>query len=99
MAFLNMSKEKIKYLTSEARHSSTGNKAQTCYVTGQTFTVKPSPTPSPSEGGAGSGGGRSKAGNPTYKPCLACNVEGTTDLTVTLHSMEKCDIWTNLSQK
>ena len=44
MSFLNKAKEKIKYLISEARHSSTGNKAQTCFVTGQTSTVKPSPT-------------------------------------------------------
>ena len=34
MAFLNTSKEKIKYLTSEARFSSVGNKDETCFVTG-----------------------------------------------------------------
>ena len=56
------------------------------------------------------GGGTGHAGNEasvkkkssesrTLFPCLACNVDGVTDLRATQHSMDTCDIWNGLSIK
>ena len=35
----------------------------------------------------------------SWNPCLACNVDGATDLRSTQHPMESCDVWKNLTQK
>ena len=34
-----------------------------------------------------------------WKPCLACNVDGATDLRAVQHGMEKCEVWNSLSLK
>ena len=34
-----------------------------------------------------------------WKPCLACNVDGATDLSTLEHPMENCEVWRSLNQK
>ena len=90
MEFLIDTKERIEYLTAENRQNvgvTAKSVTQTCYVTGLTLvTKKEEKDPKrPSER--------------NYKPCLACNVDGATDLTATHHSMETCAVWASLSVK
>ena len=41
----------------------------------------------------------SKSGVRGWKACLACNIDGATDLTTIQHPMESCDVWGLLSLK
>ena len=34
-----------------------------------------------------------------WKPCLACDIDGATDLRSTHHPMESCDVWKSLSRE
>ena len=62
----------------------TKSQTQSCYVTGVTSKVK---TDTQSNK------------NPFWRPCLACDVDGATDLESTQHSMENCEVWKSLSQQ
>ena len=93
MEFLKEAKDRIKRMTSDVR-SSTGQGSQATtshvnFVTGTADRVK-RPTPRSS---AHVSVGRD------WKLCLACNVDGATDLEVVQHGMEKCEVWNSLSLK
>ena len=93
MQFLDESKSMVKFLTSEAKTSSGAGKvhAQTCYVTGQTYTVKPSLTKEKAN--------KDNEGERTFLPCLACNVDGATNLEAATHSMDSCAVWNGFAMK
>ena len=93
MQFLDESKSMVKFLTSEAKTSSGVGKvhAQTYHVTGQTYTVKPSPTKEKAN--------KDNEGERTFLPCLACNVDGATNLEAATHSMDSCAVWNGFAMK
>ena len=96
LSFLKKSKTRIEYLTAESRQSSGGaarSVKQVHFVTGVTLVgnIPLSPKDPPA------GGKRDKARN--WKPCLACNVDGATDLTAVQHPMESCAVWDSFSLK
>ena len=82
MTFLSKKKKVVEYQLSDARNSSY-HKSQThsCYVTGVSAKVNNAPMDKVT----------------TWRPCLACNVDGATDLASTQHSMERCEVWGSLS--
>ena len=84
MSFLSKKKKVVEYQLSDARNNA-GFKAQTqsSYVTGLTTAVKVA----------------NKEKGSFWKPCLACNADGATDLASTQHSMENCEVWGSLSQR
>ena len=97
MTFLKESKDRIEYLTSDARQSSGGatrSVTQVNFVTGVTL-VGRSSVKEPQHGSRK----ERSTGKPYWKPCLACYVDGATDLTVVQHPMETCEVWGSLSQR
>ena len=46
-----------------------------------------------------SGGNPAKKKERHWKLCLACNVDGATNLSVISHPMESCSIWNSLSRE
>jgi hypothetical protein len=93
MTFLKLSKQRIEYLTADARQCSGGGIArsvtQVNFVTGvTTLVVKKSET---------NVGGRQN--DRSWKACLACDVDGATDLRATQHPMESCEVWNSLTVK
>ena len=76
---------------SRAAGSGSSGKAVTHCVTGMVNTPK---------GGTQGGGSPAKIKREVnWKPCLACNMGGATDLSVVTHPVESCSIWNSLSQK
>ena len=49
---------------------------------------------------AGENGGiKAKKKERQWRACLACNVDGATDLSVVCHPMESCSVWDSLQQR
>ena len=62
------------------------------YVVGATFTGKAEEKPFDRDG-------KKPRAERIWKPCLACDVDGATDLRSTCHPMETCSVWNSLTQK
>ena len=94
MDFLKKAKKRIEYMTSDSSQLSGGvskSITQMNFVTGTTLVTKP--------GTLRPGVDRKDDKRKFWKPCLACNVDGATDLSTLEHPMETCDVWKNLTQK
>ena len=91
MEFLVVNKKRIEYMTSDMRYSvqDGGNKSVTNmnFVTGVSATVAKSST-------LVSG---SKSSVRNWKACLACDIDGATNLAAVQHPMESCAVWNSLS--
>ena len=86
LSFLEESKEMAKYSLSEVR---SGNNAKShCFVTGRS-------RESDNKDRKNSGATNSEKVMP--HPCLACNVDGATDLNACQHSMDTCVAWGSLT--
>ena len=93
MKFLNKAKERIDYLVSQnAAGGCAKSTTQMNFVVGSTFTAK-----------AGeitvTGAGKKVKPDRFLKPCLACNVDGATNLTSIIHPMATCSVWNSLTHK
>ena len=96
LAFLKKSKARIEYLTADSRQSSGStvrSVTQVNFVTGVTLVGNTPFSPK----GPPAGDKKNSARN--WKPCLACNVDGATDLTAIQHPMEPCAVWDSMSLK
>lgn len=83
MEFLKAAKEMTKYCESLP----SGTSKQHCFVTGTVMTQN-------NKDNRGSLN-KNKASN--ILPCLACSIDGATDLNASLHSMSSCMVWNSLS--
>ena len=86
--FLKEAKERVEGLPSSLNLASGGgNKSDSHYnfVTGATTLSASQPLD------------RSKSASGDWKPCVARNVDGATDLTILQHPMESCNVWNSLS--
>ena len=88
MEFLVNAKERVEWQTTSLNDSGSGSvvKAVTNCVTGSISL--------PSN--AGGGKDRNKR---QWNPCLACNVDGATDVRSICHAVETCAVWNSLQQK
>ena len=81
-------------MTADARYSSGGgitkSVTQVNFVTGVTTHVV-----NKSEASVGV----RKVDRKPWKPCLACDVDGATDLRATQHPMEPCEVWNSMTLK
>ena len=95
MKFLAEHKKMVKYKFSEARQAAVGSKAQTqvCFVTGLSTKTKINPQTEKVPDNQQKQNFRFEV-----KPCLACD-DGATNVEVTKHSMETCEVWNSLKVK
>ena len=96
MEFLKKAKEKVKYNLSLP----TGAARTHCFVTGAVISNKQTDQKEikgPGDGKKKPGDGKKSGGN--VLPCLACNIDGATNLDACLHNMSSCLVWGNMSHK
>ena len=95
MKFLAEHKKMVKYKFSEARQAAVGSKTQTqvCFVTGLSTKIKINPQTEKVPDNQQKQNFRFE-----MKPCLACD-DGATNVEVTKHSMETCEVWNSLKVK
>ena len=84
MSFLKDAKEMTKYNISVA----SGSGKNLCFVTGTVLTQNNQQKQSDSSQRRGS----------SY-PCIACNIDGATDLSSCMHGMGSCLVWGSLSHE
>ena len=89
MKFLRKAKERVEgYSSSVARSSAGGGNKNilqyNCVSGATTLSAKQSFD-------------RTKSKDGIWKPCLACNVDGATDLNSIQHPMDTCEVWNSLS--
>ena len=85
MEFLKKAKEMTKYCI--ASPNNTGKNS--CYVTGTVLV----------QNNKDAKGVTSKSKSSNVFPCIACSVDGATDLNSCIHSMTSCMVWNSLSYK
>ena len=87
LSFLQESKEMAKYSMCEIRAGN--NPKSHCFVTGLSHHADSKTQSKPA--------GRPSSDKVPPHPCLACNVDGATDLSACQHSMDSCVAWGSLS--
>ena len=93
LTFLNKAKKRVDYHLNKSASGGCGKSTtQMNYVVGATFTGK-------AEDKSFDRDGNKPKTERKWKPCLACNVDGATDLRSICHPMETCSVWNSLPPK